>query len=206
MKLNFLYEVIAGVYDLLDVVYFRNYEKSPRKAVLDNIDSKDRILDLCTGTGTNAVRIAKQYPLSKVVGVDLSKAMLKVARGKAHKSNASNIVFYRMDATKMEFKSQCFDKVLLSLVLHETEEALAAAVLAEAKRVLKDEGELIVTEWERSKEFKKRLFFLPIELLEPRPFKKFITEDMNTYFAAHGFVVKAYIHCDYSRVLVLKKE
>lgn len=205
MKGNLLYEVIALGYDLLDVLYFRNYERSPRKAVTENIDSQDKILDLCTGTGTNAIHIAKKYPATKVLGVDLSQAMLRIAKRKVKKANVLNAAYYCMDATELKFKNQCFDKVLLSLVLHETEDTLAAAMLAEVKRVLKDDGELIVTEWERSSNLIRKLFFLPIELLEPKPFKKFIREDMNTYFERHGFEIRNYIHCDYSRVLVLRK-
>lgn len=206
MKSEFLYEIIAGVYDLIDVIYFRNYENSPRKAVLENIESTDRILDLCTGTGTNAVCIARKYPLSRVVGVDLSKSMLRVAKRKAIKSEVQNATFYHMDATQMKCKSKRFDKVLLSLVLHEIEEPLAEAILEEAKRVLADDGEVIVTEWERSKNIGRRLLFMPIELLEPKPFKKFIKEDMHTYFERYGFEIKQYIHCDYSKVLVLRKK
>ena len=52
MSLAIFYKVIAGAYDLLDVIYFRNYESSPRKAVLEAIDSQDTVLDLCTGTAT----------------------------------------------------------------------------------------------------------------------------------------------------------
>ncbi len=191
---------------MLDVIYFRRYESSPRKAVVENIDLQDKILDLCAGTGTNAVRIAKRYPSVKVAGVDLSQAMLKVAKRKAKKENVSNIAFYCMDATDLKFKNQRFDKVLLSLVLHETEDALTTVMLDEVKRVLKDDGELIVTEWERSSDLRRKLFFLPIELLEPKPFKKFIKADMNTYFERHGFEIKKYIHCEYSRVLILRKK
>ena len=53
------YQVISKVYDLLDVTYFRNKERSPRKAVLERIGDGDRVLDLCTGTATNAINIAK---------------------------------------------------------------------------------------------------------------------------------------------------
>ena len=37
MKL--FYEIRAKAYDLLDVIYFRNYNKGPRKAVLDEISN-----------------------------------------------------------------------------------------------------------------------------------------------------------------------
>ena len=54
------YKVMSGFYDLLDVIYFRKYETSPRKIVNKSIVSGDKVLDLCTGTGTNAVNIAKR--------------------------------------------------------------------------------------------------------------------------------------------------
>ena len=60
MKLEFFYKIIARVYDLIDEIYFRNYEKSSRKAVLEAISGNEKILDLCTGTGTNAIGIAKE--------------------------------------------------------------------------------------------------------------------------------------------------
>lgn len=48
MNLNFFYKIIVGVYDLIDVIYFQNYDRSKRKAVLESIDNQDKILDLCT--------------------------------------------------------------------------------------------------------------------------------------------------------------
>ena len=53
------YKAMSGFYDLLDVIYFRKYDTSPRKVVNEAIKDYDKILDLCTGTGTNAVNIAK---------------------------------------------------------------------------------------------------------------------------------------------------
>lgn len=70
---NLFYKMIAGAYDLLDVVYFRNFESSPRKAVIDTVSKNDKILDLCTGTATNAMGISKAIPSANIIGVDLSK-------------------------------------------------------------------------------------------------------------------------------------
>ena len=53
------YKAMSRFYDLLDVIYFRKYDTSPRKVVNEAIEDNDKILDLCTGTGTNAVNIAK---------------------------------------------------------------------------------------------------------------------------------------------------
>ena len=196
---------MSKFYDLVDVIYFRNYSNSPRKVVFETIENGNSVLDLCTGTATNALKIAKAYPLSKVVGIDLSKDMLKIAREKANKANIVNMKLYRMDATKLKFKDKSFDKILLSLVLHEIDENLADSMIGEAKRVLKDEGEIIITEWERSTDLCKRILFFPIEVLEPKPYKTFINKDLKTYFKKHGLSVKTEKHCDYSKVLVLRK-
>ena len=204
MKTNIFYKLIASVYDLLDVIYFRNYDRSPRKAVIEAISENDKILDLCTGTATNAMDISKAIPASEIVGVDLSENMLKVAREKLKKSNIKNITLYQMDATKLSFKSESFDKILLSLILHEMDEELRSKILSEAKRASKKDGRIIITEWERSSKLSQQLLFMPIHLLEPKPYREFINKDLYTYFTKHGLQIEEYIHCDYTRVIILK--
>lgn len=205
MNSEIFYKTMSKFYDLVDVIYFRNYNNSPRKVVFETINNGDSVLDLCTGTATNALKIAKANPLSKVIGIDLSRDMLKVAREKAHKTNISNINLHRMDATKLKFKDRCFDKILLSLVLHEIEDDLADSIISEAKRVLKDDGEIIVTEWERSHNWMKKILFFPIEVLEPKPYKAFISKDLQKYFENYGLSIKTEKHCDYSKVVILRK-
>lgn len=205
MNSKLFYKVMSGFYDLLDVIYFRKYETSPRKVVFDTIGKKDNVLDMCTGTATNAIAIAKKNPNAKIVGVDLSKDMLVVAREKVNKENLANVRLYRMDATQMNFKDESFDKVLLSLVLHETDEELAKKIIKEAMRVMKSDGELVVTEWERSDNFIKKMLFIPIEILEPKPYKTFVTKDHKKYFKEFGLEQVECKHCDYSKVMRLKK-
>lgn len=205
MNSKLFYKVMSGFYDLLDVIYFRKYETSPRKVVFDTIGKNDNVLDLCTGTATNAIAIAKKNPNAKIVGVDLSKDMLVVAREKVNKENLANVRLYRMDATQMNFKDESFDKVLLSLVLHETDEELAKKIIKEAMRVMKPDGELVVTEWERSDNFIKKILFIPIEILEPKPYKIFVTKDHKKYFKEFGLEQVECKHCDYSKVMRLKK-
>ena len=200
------YKVMSGFYDLLDVIYFRKYETSPRKIVNKSIVSGDKVLDLCAGTGTNAVNIAKRDNSVIIKGVDISKDMLVIAKSKAKKEKLNNIKFYEMDATNMRFKDKCFDKILLSLVLHETDEDLAAKMIKEAIRVLKDDGIIIVTEWERSSDVIKKIIFSPIEILEPKPYKSFVVKNLYAYFDEFGLEVIEEAHCDYSKVLKLRKK
>ena len=205
MDTNLFYKVISKIYDLLDVIYFKNYNNSPRKAVFDRINSENKVLDICTGTATNAINIARKNPTTRVFGIDISSNMLKVAQGKINKSGLKNIKLYKMDATQLKFRSNCFDKILLSLVLHELDEELASKVIFEAKRVLKDDGEIIVTEWEPSQKLMEKVLFAPIHYMEPKSYRKLIQTDLYSYFERCGLRIEEYQHCDYSKVVVLRK-
>lgn len=49
MNSKMFYKALAGIYDLLDVIYFRVEANSPRKSVLEKIKKREKVLDLCTG-------------------------------------------------------------------------------------------------------------------------------------------------------------
>ena len=205
MNLQFVYKIIAGAYDLLDVIYFHNSERSPRNAVLQSIGARDKVLDICTGTAATAIKIAKAKPGTKIIGIDLSKEMLRVAGKKLQSVGLRNMKVYCMDATDMKFKDKGFDKVLISLVLHESEEILAEQIIQEAKRVLKDEGEIIITEWEPSNKWWRKMVFAPIQCVEPKSYYSFIKKDLYAYFAQYDLEIIEEIHCDYTKVLRIKK-
>ena len=205
MNAAIIYKFMSFFYDLLDVIYFRDYENSPRKAVLDAIDRQDKVLDLCTGTATNAIKISQMLPESKIIGIDISRDMLRVAKEKIQKKSVKNVRLYSMDATCTKFKNRCFDKILISLVLHELEETLAEKILKEATRVLKDDGSIIVTEWELSDSLWRKMLFFPIHVLEPKTYRKFIKRDLYEYFRNYGLEIVKEIHCDYSKVLIIRR-
>lgn len=205
MNLQYVYKVLARIYDLLDVIYFADHNKSPRKVVNNAIDKKDKVLDICTGTGTNAIRIAKNKPNAKVAGIDISKDMLRIAKNKVEKEEIDNIKFYCMDASRLKFKDEMFDKISIALVLHEMEDDMAKKLIQEAKRVLKQNGQIIVTEWEPERKAYKKLLFLPIHLLEPKTYRKFIQKDMKQYFEKFDLRIVEIVPCDYSKVIILEK-
>ena len=200
------YQFISKGYRLLDLVYFRKKGTSPRQALQSMIpNEKVKVLDICCGTGENSIEVAKNHPKAQIVGIDLSKEMLSFAKKNIARHKLNNIRVKVGDAIATGFKDKLFDHAIISLVLHEVEEDLADGILSEAKRVLKDEGELIVLEWEIPKKLGQRIIFLPIQLLEPKPFKKLMRVNKAEYFKAHGFELIEEVHCDYSCVYRMKK-
>ncbi|MBR2550400.1 MAG: class I SAM-dependent methyltransferase [Clostridiales bacterium] len=118
------YQIIAKAYDLLDVTYFRDYDRSPRKAVLERIGDNDDVLDLCCGTATNAINISKAKHSIEVTGIDLSDKMLGIGKAKVNKEHLFNVTLKQMNAMALEFPDGTFNKVLISLVLHELDKPL----------------------------------------------------------------------------------
>lgn len=200
------YQLNAKFYDVLDRTYFRKPATSPRNAVISILgDEPLKVLDMCTGTGVNVFAIAGARRNAKVIGIDISAAMLQKAAAKLEQAGLSNVKLLHMDAANLQFLSEEFDVVVMSLVLHEISPELAGKLLAEAGRVLKNAGKLIVVEWEEPVSLVKRIPFYLVKKTEPAGFEDFLKTEMDQYFFRFGFEMTHTIHCDYSKVMVLSK-
>lgn len=101
------------------------------------------LLDLCCGTGTLA-GLGARLGLT-VTGVDLSPHMLAVARAKR-----PGPAYLLADASALPLPDNRFDAVAVSFALHEKPFATAAAILAEARRVVRDGGRILVADYRSS--------------------------------------------------------
>lgn len=201
------YKLLSKWYDLIDVIYFTKKGNNPRKAILGQIPKgKVQIVDLCCGTMANSIEIAKNRKEAKVLGIDRSSQMLQIARTKIQRGEYNNVKIRQGNATKTGLPAHSVDIVILGLVLHEMETELAAKILKEAGRLLKEDGTLLVLEWERSNSLWKRLKFLPIAMIEPKLFRTFFPRKKEEYFRKHGYETKRHITCDYSAVYVLQRD
>ena len=96
-----------------------------------------RVLDIGCGTGSHL----KLYHDAgcQVSGIDLSGAMLEVARQKLGPESDLRLA----DATSLPYKDEEFDIIIMSTVIHEMHEIVRHAVINESKRVLKADGRLL---------------------------------------------------------------
>lgn len=133
-------------------------ENKVRKMLLSNIDFKEekKILDMCCGTGNTTFVIAKKCNVdTSIKGIDLSEGQIRIAR----KNNKySNIDFQVANATDTPFPNNEFDKIIIPHALHEMKRNVRLEVLTEAKRILKNEGTVIILEMDNPPKLLTRIF------------------------------------------------
>ncbi|NLL70629.1 MAG: class I SAM-dependent methyltransferase [Epulopiscium sp.] len=200
------YKLISKLHCMIDIFYFYNQDRSPRKSMICSLPKGEiKVFDMCTGIATNAIFVAKSNPQATVIGVDVSRDMLRIAQRRIDKEHLGNVQLHRMDATKTSYESESFDVVIISFVLHELNDKYATKIVKEAKRIVKQEGVIVVIEWERPKKILQKIKFRILHLFEPEEFREFIMYDLQQYLSNHGLQIKKRIHCDYSQVLLLHK-
>jgi ubiquinone/menaquinone biosynthesis C-methylase UbiE len=73
-----------------------------------------RVLDLGTGTGDAAFAMARRWPATQVIGVDLAEQMVAEARRKTAAELAARVRFQTADAAALPFEDGAFDLVALA--------------------------------------------------------------------------------------------
>jgi ubiquinone/menaquinone biosynthesis C-methylase UbiE len=97
---------------------------------LSGAEEEHAVLDVCTGTGSQAFAFGKLG--CNVIGVDLSADMLKVAE---QRNRYKNVSFGIADATSLPFEDEQFDFSVISLALHDMPREFRGRALEEMKRV-----------------------------------------------------------------------
>jgi len=121
--------------------------KSPEEIAEFLKDKKGKILDLGCGSGRNIVK----NPNIEYYGVDFSEKMLKYAEKTANE-NKIDAVFFKADIgkEKLPFASNFFDAAIFISALHCIEgEKNRLRALKELYRVLKKNGEAMITVWDK---------------------------------------------------------
>jgi ArsR family transcriptional regulator len=113
---------------------------APLRALAGLLDESWTVGDLGCGTGQVTELVAPF--VTRVVAVDASREMLQAARARLH--GVSNVELRRGRLEELPIESGTLDVALLFLVLHHV--ADPGAVLAEAARVLRPAGRLVVTD------------------------------------------------------------
>ena len=119
----------------------RAYERKAKIILKELADIKPkRILEIGTGSGLMTFFIAKHYK-EEIVGLDLSKEMLDLAKSRIADSNVSFVVG---DGTKPDFPESSFDAVIGVDIIHHLDDPRAA--MKEWKKLVRPGGKMVFLE------------------------------------------------------------
>jgi len=126
----------AIIYNAIPARLLKEPERRIALDVIAKIESGN-LVDLGSGTGYLSIEIAKRAPRLKVCGIDLSKAMVKIAR--RHARTTKNVQFEFCDAAELPFEDDSIDFIVSTGSLHHWRRPVQ--VLNECYRVLKNGNE-----------------------------------------------------------------
>lgn len=107
------------------------------------------ILDIACGPGGWAVDVARAYPDTRVIAIDISQIMTEFARFQAREQNLTNTRFLVMDALKpLDFPDNSFDFVNARFISGFMPKAAWPALVQECLRILRPGGFIRLTEFE----------------------------------------------------------
>ena len=136
-----MFDNIAPTYDRLNHIFSLSIDKLWRRRVVRIVRrlKPQRILDLATGTGDLAIKMAKRIPHAHIMGVDLSENMLAVAAEKIRRRGLDDhIALYQGDAEQLDLSDGVMDVVTVAFGVRNFGDIEQG--LAEIKRALRSGG------------------------------------------------------------------
>lgn len=111
------------------------------------LERDSTVVDLGTGPGLLSIELSRLWPQAKVIGVDLSTEMLKIARKNADEAGVTNYETGLGKAEEIPIESTSVNLVVTQSSFHEWEDPQKG--LSEIFRVLKPGGSLILKDYNR---------------------------------------------------------
>lgn len=140
-----IFDRIAGRYDFLNRVISFHLDTVWRKKAIKMLSLRDGekiVLDLGCGTGDLALTAAKEIDKIKVIGLDFSLAMLRLAQAKKKRAHSGESVTYILgSALAPPFQDDAFDAVMTAFVLRNISDL--SRFFERAYRLLKPGGKIV---------------------------------------------------------------
>lgn len=106
----------------------------------------EHVLDLGCGNGASTLEAARMAQPGKVVGIDLSTAMLANARARSAAEGLTNVTFVRGDAQVHDFEPESFDVIISNAGAMFFDDKVAA--FTNLRRALRPGGRIALMAWQ----------------------------------------------------------
>lgn len=166
------------------------------------IKKGDKVLEFGCGTGMLTTYLIKAIGKNgKVIGVDVGKEMINIAKNKL--KTKKNAEFVIIDETeKLPFKSNSFDVIITSLVMHLLTKKQKQIAFKEMYRVLKPKGNFLCVDFgEPSNWFGKIMDFYVTKLcVRIWPYEKNAIENFR------GKIIKYIKNAGFKKIKIVRKD
>lgn len=143
-----LFSSVASKYDVMNDAMSMGIHRLWKNAMMDWLAPRDgqHLLDVAGGTGDIAFRFLKRAPKAHATVFDMTQGMLDAGRTRAEAADmADRLNWVCGDAMALPFDDNSFDVYTISFGIRNV--TRPAEALAEAYRVLKPGGRLVVLEF-----------------------------------------------------------
>ena len=177
-----MFDNIAPTYDRLNHLFSLSIDKLWRRRVVRLVRrmKPQRILDLATGTGDLAIKMAKRIPKAHIMGVDLSENMLAVAAEKVRRKGLDDhIALYQGEAEHLDIGDGVVDVVTVAFGVRNFGDIDGS--LLEIGRTLTAGGHIVILEFSTPRNPLVRYFYRLYSNHVMKPVGGLISKDRKAY-------------------------
>ena len=144
LKAQETYDAAADLFDARPLGFWARYGERTVEHL--HLNPGGTVLDVACGTGASALPAAVAVgPTGRVIGVDLAKNLLSLARQKARGRGLANVEFRQADMTALRYPDGAFDAVICVFGIFFVKDM--EGLTAELWRMVKPGGRLAITTW-----------------------------------------------------------
>ncbi|NEO42225.1 MAG: class I SAM-dependent methyltransferase [Moorea sp. SIOASIH] len=145
------------------------------------LPERDSFLDVGCGTGWAVREAAKQLKSGKACGIDISPKMIENALAQTRNGLNQTIEFQVANSEEIPYKDQSFSSIICTFSIHHYQNPVRA--LSEMKRVLKDDGSIVILDSARDVSFPIWLQDRGRRYFEKSHVKYYTTKEMKALVA-----------------------
>ena len=201
------YDIFSDYYDAFIRLHSRGVKDDTRDFLVGSahLGNKPapRILDICCGTGSVILTFKERCPESMAIGYDFSHGMLSKAREKNHTGGA---IFVEGDAAALPFADGSFDVVTCSHALYELKGESRVKALREMKRVVRQDGLVLIMEHEIPRRpLIRLLFYIRMLSMGSEDAREFVKGGLGPYEKIFSRVSLSHSRSGKSRLMSCRK-